>query len=155
MSTSRIVIDSHISVLKCVLIWHLSNGCVGKAVRLSSGGLFDHVNQTRTQVKGAPTNKKNANQIRTAVAWSVSFVHSFFQIKPKIRKRKNYCFSQYSFTKLKWKKRITTRFFSFPFYAQMNNRKIGLRAFPISSNFDLKRVQWARNDCDPEVAGTT
>jgi len=112
MSTSRIVIDSHISVLKCVLIWHLSNGCVGKAVRLSSGGLFDHVNQTRTQVKGAPTNKKNANQIRTAVAWCI--IRSFiFPNKTKNKKTKKLLFFSVFVYKTKMKKTDNDSFFQF------------------------------------------
>ena len=61
---SRIVIDSQTPVLKCVF-YHLAFikwlcGESSEAVIRGRGALFDHVNQTgaQTQVKGAPSNKK-------------------------------------------------------------------------------------------------
>jgi len=62
------------SLPACFIIWHLSNGCLEKAVRAvirGRGGLFDLVNQTgtRTQVRGAPINKKQfkSGQIGTGM----------------------------------------------------------------------------------------
>ena len=71
------------------IIWHLSNGCVEKVVRLSSGGgagcLIMSIKQERgRRLRARPPPKNNANQVRTAPACSTRHGRKARLVHPSI-----------------------------------------------------------------------